>query len=89
MALGATPARVRREVLGNAFGVTAVGAIAGLVTALAAGRLVSALLFEVRPTDPLALAGACALLILVASGAAWLPARRATKIDPAASLQSQ
>ena len=88
MALGAAPARVRREVLGTALVVTSAGAVVGLVCALAGGRLLEALLFEVRPTDPIALAGACVVLMAVALGAAYLPARRATRIDPVTALRS-
>ena len=88
MALGATPEQLRREVLGRALRVTVVGAAIGLVGAVAASRFLRALLFEVSPTDPVALAGACALLVTVALLAAYLPARRATKIDPALALRA-
>lgn len=87
MALGAAPSRVRREVLGTALVVTSIGAVVGLAAALAGGRLLEALLFEVRPTDPVALTGACVVLMMVALAAAYLPARRATRIDPASALR--
>ena len=66
-----------------------VGAVVGLAGALAASRLLTALLYEVSPTDPAALLGACALLLGVALAAVYLPARRATRIDPARALRAE
>ena len=73
--------------LGEALRMTLGGAVAGVAGALAMSGVVASLLFEVRPTDPAALAGACAVLIVVALAAAYLPARRATRIDPAQALR--
>ena len=87
MALGATPAQLRREVLGAALGVTAVGAAVGLAAALVSSRFLTALLFQVSPTDPITLAAVCMLLVGVGCGAAYVPARRATKVDPMAALR--
>ena len=87
-ALGATPSRLRRDVLGQALVVCGVGAVVGLAGALAASRLLTALLYDVSPTDPTALLGACALLLGVALAAVYLPARRATRIDPARALRA-
>ena len=89
MALGATPERLRREVLGNALGVAAIGAAVGLGGALAGSRLLAALLFEVRPTDPATLGGVCILLLAVALMAAYVPARQATRVDPAQALRAE
>jgi predicted permease len=89
MALGATPGRVRREVLRRAAVVAGVGVIVGLIAALAASRLIQSLLFQVSATDPLALAGACVVLLGVAGAAAYLPARRATAIDPVEALRGE
>jgi putative ABC transport system permease protein len=89
MALGATPEQLRREVLTRALRVTVVGAAVGLAAAVAVSRFLRALLFEVSPTDPVALAGACVLLMAVALAAAYLPARRATRIDPARALRTE
>jgi putative ABC transport system permease protein len=89
MALGATPDRLRGMVLGLALRVTAIGAAVGLATALAGTRVLTALLFEVSPTDPVALLGACALLIGVALLAALIPAQRATRIDPAQVMRAE
>ncbi len=89
MALGATPDRLRREVLGRALRVAVAGAVIGLAGAIAVSRFLRTLLFEVSPTDPVALAGACGLLAAVALAAAYLPARRATRIDPALALRAE
>ena len=88
MALGAAPERLRREVLGQALAVAGSGVAVGVVAALATSRLLTNLLFEVSPTDPVALAVACGTLLLVALVAAYLPARWATRIDPASALRA-
>jgi ABC-type lipoprotein release transport system permease subunit len=88
MALGAAPERVRREVLGQALALSGVGAAVGVVVALATSRLLTAVLFEVSPTDPVALAVACAVLMSVALLAAYVPARWATNVDPASALRA-
>jgi predicted permease len=89
MALGATSARVRREVLGTALGITAIGAAAGVFVALVSSKLLTALLYEVSPTDPVVLVGACAVLVGVAAIAAYVPARYASRVDPARVLQAE
>lgn len=88
MALGATPERVRYDVLRTALRVTGVGAAAGLALALVGTRLLSSLLFEVRPIDPLSLGIACGVLAATAIAAAYMPARRATRIDPIEALRA-
>jgi ABC-type antimicrobial peptide transport system permease subunit len=88
MALGATPAQVRRQVLAGAAAVAGTGIAVGLTASLAASRLMSSLLFQVSPTDPIALIGACVVLLVVAGAAAYLPARRATAIDPMEALRA-
>jgi len=89
MALGAAPEQLRRDVLTQAFKVAGAGALVGVVTALVTSRLLSSILFEVSPTDPAALATACAVLLVVILIAAYGPARRATKIDPAIALRAE
>jgi putative ABC transport system permease protein len=89
MALGARPAQVRRMVGGHALVLTGAGTLIGLAGALAGGRIIRGLLFEVSPTDPTTLVAAVALLMLVAACATWLPARRATQVDPATTLRSE
>jgi len=88
MALGASAGRVRMAVLRRAGLVAGSGAVVGLVVALVTSRLLSSLLFDVSPTDPIALGAACLVLLGVAAAAAYLPARRATSIDPVQALRS-
>ena len=87
MALGATPARLGRDVLAAALGVISVGAAAGVAGVLVTSRLLTALLYQVSPTDPFTLAAVCVLLAGVACGAAYVPARRAMKVDPVVALR--
>ena len=89
MALGATAGRLRREVLGAALAITAAGAVAGVVVAIATSRVLSAVLFEVSPTDPLTLSSACIAVLGVGLAAAYIPARRATRIDPVRALRTE
>jgi predicted permease len=88
IALGATPGRVRRDVLGVAAIVTGVGLVAGLVAALTTSRLFGALLFDVSPVDPVSIGGAGLVLLAVGALAAFLPARRATRVDPVQALRA-
>ena len=68
--------------------LAAAGLGVGVVGAMIATRALRALLFGVSPTDPLMLIGAAAVLLLVALAASWLPARRASRVDPATVLSS-
>ena len=88
LSLGATPADVRRLVLAEALRLAAAGAVLGLGGALAASRVVRGLLFGVHPLDPLSLLGATLLLVGAGVLAAWLPARRAARVDPAVALRT-
>ncbi len=88
-ALGATPARLLGGVLAQAAAIAGAGAAIGVAGAVAATRFLRALLFEVRPTDPAALLGACALLLAVAILAAYVPAWRATRADPSRALRAE
>jgi ABC-type antimicrobial peptide transport system permease subunit len=87
LALGAAKRDVLRLVLTPATRHIAIGAIAGVTGALALTRLLTGLLFEVQAGDPAVLASATALLIVVALGAAWIPASRATRVDAARTLR--
>ncbi|HTA74528.1 MAG TPA: ABC transporter permease [Gemmatimonadaceae bacterium] len=89
MALGATPGRVRADVLRRALLVCLGGAAVGIALAVAASRVLASLLFEVSPTDPVALFGACGVLLVVAAIAAYLPASHASRVDPARALQGE
>jgi putative ABC transport system permease protein len=88
MALGATAQRVRRAVLGDALAVCGIGAAVGIAGTLFTSGLLARLLFEVSPTDPIALGSACVVLLIVAVLASYVPARWATRIDPASALRA-
>ena len=87
IALGADSRGVVRLVLGRASRLIAVGVVAGVVISLLLSRFVEALLFGLPPRDPATLAGAAAVLVGVGLLAAGLPARRASRIDPAQVLR--
>jgi predicted permease len=88
MALGATRGDVARLLLGETGVLLAIGAVSGVALAVIGGRFAAALLFRVQPHDPVSLAGAVALLALIAGCASYLPARRATRIEPVAALRT-
>ncbi len=89
MALGARAADVRRLVLSQGLLLALAGATVGGLLALAGTRVLSGVLFEVSPTDPLTFATVASTLLLIALGACYLPARRATEVDPMATLRSE
>jgi predicted permease len=89
VALGANPASLMRSVMAGALWQTLMGVIAGIGLALAAGRALRSMLFEVGPNDPAALAFSAAVMLMVAGVAAWLPARRAMRIDPTEQLRAE
>ncbi len=89
MALGAEPRDVIRLVLARALRVVAAGLIAGLAGAAGVTRVLQRFLFGVTPTDPIVFAIVTLLLMAVGLMAAWLPARRATRIDPCAALRAE
>ena len=88
VALGANPASLMRNVMAGALWQTLIGVIVGIGLALAAGRALRSMLFEVGPSDPAALAFSATVMLMVAGVAAWLPARRALRIDPAEQLRA-
>jgi ABC-type antimicrobial peptide transport system permease subunit len=87
MALGASPRDVRRMVLRQVVLMTFVGGTIGLVAALGLGRAARALLYEMQAHDPVVLATSAGLLILVALGAGFIPAFRASEVDPMRALR--
>lgn len=89
MALGAQRADVVRLVLRDSLTLVAIGIVAGLGLALAAGRLIAALLVNVRVTDPATMATAAAGMLAICAIAAYLPARRASRIDPMLALRCE
>jgi ABC-type antimicrobial peptide transport system permease subunit len=89
MALGAQRRDVVWLVMREVSLLVALGVGAGLTAAMATTRLVSALLFEVRPNDPMTIALATLLMIGVAALAGYLPARRAARVDPMIALRRE
>jgi predicted permease len=87
MALGAQRLHVLRLVFSQGFGLLLIGTVIGIGGALALTRLLRTLLFEITPTDPLTYLGVVAVLIVVAFLACYVPARRATKVDPLVALR--
>ena len=87
VALGARRGDVLRLVVGQGLRLAAIGLAAGLVGALGVTRVVRSLLFGVSPTDPVSFLGITVFLTLVAAVASWLPARRATGVDPIVALR--
>jgi ABC-type antimicrobial peptide transport system permease subunit len=88
MALGAAGPQVVGAFVRDAAALTAVGLGVGLVAALAAGRLVASQLYETEPSDPLTLGVTAGVLAVVAMLASYLPARRATRVDPIVALRA-
>ncbi len=87
MAIGAQPSDVFKMILGQGMLLTIIGLVVGLVGAFGLTRLMAAMLFAVKPTDPLTFAGVALLLASVALIACYIPGRRATKVDPVNSLR--
>ena len=87
MALGAESRSIRAMVLRQGMTVTAIGIVAGLAGALALARVMASLVFRISPLDPSVLVGTVAFMALVAGIAAYLPARRATMVDPREVMQ--
>ncbi len=87
MALGAAPSRVRGMVLRQVGVMTIVGGVIGLTAAIWLGRLAQSLLFEMKGYDPVVLVSAAAALSVVALGAGFVPAHRASQVDPMQALR--
>jgi putative ABC transport system permease protein len=88
LALGGRPGHVLARVLGEGISLTLFGLVLGLGIAYLLSETVSTLLFNVTPTDPLTYAAIAGLVLVVAVVAAFLPARRATRVDPLSVLRS-
>ena len=89
LALGANRAHIMGLVLGRGFRLSIAGAAIGIAGGLGLTRYLKSLLYGVTPHDPMTLAAGCALVIVVALVAAYLPARRAVKQDPIATLRAE
>ena len=87
MAVGAQAGDIRRLVLAEAGGLALAGAALGAGTAVALTRQLQAVLFETSPLEPAVFAAVAALLAATCLLASWLPARRATRVDPMAALR--
>ena len=89
IALGASSTSVRGLVVGRAMLLVSIGVVVGLAGAFALTRFMSTLLYGVTPTDPLTFAGVAGVLLAAAAVASYLPARRATRVDPIIALRAE
>ncbi|MBI4472899.1 MAG: ABC transporter permease, partial [Acidobacteria bacterium] len=87
MALGAQSKQVLRMIVAEGFVLTVIGVVLGFLGSLGMTRFMSAMLFGITPTDPMTYAGMCLLLVSIAVLASYIPARRATKVDPNVALR--
>jgi ABC-type antimicrobial peptide transport system permease subunit len=89
LALGARPADVRRMVVADGMKHAVIGVVIGLAGAAWLTRMMTSMLFGVTPGDPATLASVAALLLMTAALACYLPARRATRVDPLVVLRTE
>jgi len=89
MALGARPGQVRGMILRESTWLALAGIVAGVAGALALTRLVKTMLYGIEPNDPLTLAAGVMILLAVALGASWIPARRAARVQPMEALRHE
>jgi ABC-type antimicrobial peptide transport system permease subunit len=89
LALGAERKQVRGMVLREAGWLAALGVVAGLAVALGLGQLVKSMLYGLKPAEPVSFTGAGCLLLAVALVAAWLPALRASRVEPMEALRHE
>ena len=89
LALGASPRRVIRQIVAQGATLSTAGVVAGIAAALLLTRFMAALLYETSPTDPVTFMLTAALLLGVSIAASYLPARRASRIDPAQALRAE
>jgi ABC-type antimicrobial peptide transport system permease subunit len=87
IAIGASPSRVLTHVVRQSLLLTGVGAAIGLLVAAALTRYLKSMLFELAPLDPLTFAAVAVLFLVVALLASWLPAARASRVDPLVALR--
>jgi putative ABC transport system permease protein len=89
LALGARPAQIRALILSHAMQLLLIGSVIGLVAAMALSRAMQTVLFEVKGIDPRIYLGVGALLFLATLFASWIPARRASRVDPMIALRAE
>jgi ABC-type antimicrobial peptide transport system permease subunit len=87
MALGADAAATLRLVMQRSAALIAMGTVFGLVASVAAARVIAGLLYAVTPVDPIVFAGVSSLLAAAGLAATFIPARRATRVDPIVALK--
>ena len=89
LALGATRAQILSLVPGSALRLAFIGIVIGIIAALAAGRLVASWLYGIQSHDAVTIAGVSLMLLVVAAAACYVPAYRATRVDPVIALRDQ
>jgi putative ABC transport system permease protein len=89
MSLGADSSRVQRMILSEGGVLVGIGLVVGIATSFFAARLIQGLLFGVPPHDPLTMIGVAVLMVAIGVVSCWLPAIRASKIDPAITMRGQ
>jgi putative ABC transport system permease protein len=89
LALGARPAQIRMLILSHGMQLLLIGSVIGLVAAIALSRALQNVLFEVKGIDPRIYLGVGALLFTATFLASWIPARRATRVDPIVALRTE
>ena len=89
LALGATRSHIRVLILGQGLRLLAVGLFIGVATAIGFSRVLGSFLFEVKAVDPALYAGVSVFLAVTAILACWIPARRASRVDPIVTLRAE
>ena len=89
MALGAQLSDVRALIVRQGMWLAAIGALIGLALALGGAQLLKSFLYGVSATDPLTFTGIAAMLLTIAFLACWIPARRASRVDPMIALRAE
>ena len=89
MSLGAAPGQVQRMILGEGGVLLALGLVLGLLGALLAARAIQGLLFGVAPSDPATFGAVAIAMAVIGIGACWVPALRASRVDPAITMRAQ
>jgi ABC-type antimicrobial peptide transport system permease subunit len=87
IALGAETSRIFWMMISQAVAIAAVGLLVGAAAAFAATRMLAAFLYEVKPRDPLTFCAVCGGLLAISLLASYVPARRATRVDPIVALR--
>jgi len=89
LALGARPARILLGILRETLGLLVAGSVLGVIGAVVSVRLTSELVYGISPLDPAGMLAATGILIIVGLAAAYFPARRASRLDPAVTLRRE